>query len=112
MRKAAKGLDFVGMDFVVQKTNLDEMLDFIRLGIDLGVDSVRFNMIRNWGTFTDEEFAGHFVGSAANAHHAKLARILADPLFSHPIVDPGNLWRFASTELPVVELRDRDVMHA
>jgi glycosyltransferase involved in cell wall biosynthesis len=110
-RRRAGRIAFIGIDFVVQNTNLDEMLDFISLGIELGVDSVRFSMVRNWGTFTTEEFAEHFVGSPAHPRYPKLMAILSDPLFSNPIVDPGNLWRFGGSEWAYRSSVDHDVMH-
>ena len=110
-RRRAQRIDFIGIDFVVQNSNIREMLDFISLGLELGVDSVRFNMIRNWGTFSTDEFARHFVGSNRHPNYSELLTIIDDPLFSHPIVDPGNLWRFTNIHREPARHMDRDVLH-
>ena len=41
---------------IVQKDNFEEMLEFYNMGQELGVDLIEYGRIRNWGTFSDDEF--------------------------------------------------------
>lgn len=109
--RQARGVEFIGLDFVVQDGNVNEMLDFVSLGIELGVDSVRFNMIRNWWTFSSDEFAGKFVGSENHEKYPDFQSILADPLFRHPIVDTGNLSCFGRCPSTLAGSCDQNVLH-
>jgi len=109
-RRAAGELAFLGLDFVVQQANFREIPDFVALGESLGVDRVRFNMIRNWGTFGAAEFARHFIGSPRHPEHADFAAILDGPAFAAPIVDPGNLWQFVRRTRPPAHAPDPDVL--
>jgi hypothetical protein len=38
---------------VVQQKNFREMPEFVRLGQRIGVDTVYFSQLVNWGTFSD-----------------------------------------------------------
>ncbi|MDE1902180.1 MAG: radical SAM protein [Alphaproteobacteria bacterium] len=77
--------------FVVQALNFREMADFVRMGLDFGVDSVEFNLIRNWGTFTTEEFAHNNIGSTEHPDHQEFINILRDPIFDYPIVNLSGM---------------------
>jgi hypothetical protein len=110
MRRANK-IAHLQLEFVVQYTNFREILQFIELGKQLGVDKVRFNMIRNWGTFDGAGFEHHFIGHRKHELNAELIEIINSPAFSDPIVDPGNLWNFTDTPAPANIYLDHDVMH-
>ncbi|WP_448192960.1 radical SAM protein [Azospirillum sp. sgz301742] len=109
--RQARGIEFIGLDFVVQEDNVNEMLDFVCLGVELGVDSVRFNMIRNWWTFSGSEFADKFVGSKSHPNYTQFLAALAAPMFLHPIVDTGNLSCFGPCSSTIAGERDRNVLH-
>jgi glycosyltransferase involved in cell wall biosynthesis len=111
-KRQARKIDFINLDFVVQGSNVSEILNFIDLGIQLGVDSVRFNMIFNWGTFSQAEFQEHFVGSPLHPKYPELLAVLDDPLFGHPMVDPGNLWLFADNARGNARRQNRNVPHS
>ncbi len=46
----------IALCFVVQKKNYREMMDFISLAEEFGIDAVTFIMIDNWGTYSPQEF--------------------------------------------------------
>ncbi len=77
--------------YVVQVTNFREMPDFVRMGLDFAVDSVEFTLIRNWNTFTPEEFARHNIGSRDHPDYAEFLEILKDPIFDHPVVNLSGM---------------------
>jgi len=81
--------------FVVQTRNFQEMPAFVRIGEEFAADIVAFQMIRNWGTFTAEEFAEEFIGDPGHPRHNELIEILRAPEFAHPIVRVGNILGYA-----------------
>lgn len=61
MLSAKKGsgmLDFFQINMCVQKENYAEIPDFVNMGEALGVDKIYLTPIRNWGTYSEEEFEG------------------------------------------------------
>jgi len=81
---------------VVQARNFLEMPDFVRLGIEYAADQVSFHMIRNWGTFTEDDFREEFIGSSLHPRHKEFLAVLDEPMLSHPIVLMGNLLSYGS----------------
>jgi MoaA/NifB/PqqE/SkfB family radical SAM enzyme len=55
-KKAQNGMQF-NARMVVQRANYKEMQDFYDLSKSFGCDSVQFQRIVNWGTFTRDQFA-------------------------------------------------------
>lgn len=49
-------LNFFQLNMCVQRDNYKEMADFVRMGDELGADKIYLTPIRNWGTYTEEEF--------------------------------------------------------
>jgi Radical SAM superfamily len=106
-------VSFVGLDFVVQALNYREILPFIELGKSLGVDKVRFNMIRDWNTFSGNEFEEQFIGNPLHPDHPEFEAILKSPMFGDMIIDPGNMWQFIKLDSkPVYVNLERDALHA
>ena len=89
-RRAGR-VEFVGLDFVVQGANLHHMKLFVYLAKALGVDKVRFNLIRNWGTFEAFEFNSICPGFYFSPLRRQFDEIMKDPIFLDNIVDLGNL---------------------
>lgn len=105
-------ITFIGIDFVVQALNFRQIPEFIALGKSLGVDQVRFNMLRDWSTFSGNEFEQHFIGTPQHPDYPELAAILQSAVFSDPIVDPGNMWQFAEGEPQSLVSAEIDGLHA
>lgn len=76
---------------IVQKENFEEMPEFVKLGEKLNVDYVVFSEIQNWGTFSTEEYEDKAVHLESNTFYPKFCTILKDPIFSHKIVNLGNI---------------------
>jgi organic radical activating enzyme len=81
--------------FVVQAKNFREMPEFVRLIRQFGATTIFFQMIRNWGTFTAEEFATEFIGNSLHPDHAEFLEVLKAPEFSLPHVWLGNMANYA-----------------
>jgi MoaA/NifB/PqqE/SkfB family radical SAM enzyme len=77
--------------FVVQALNFREMPAFVRLGEEYAADRVVFHMIRRWQSYSEEEFARHFIGSATHPDHAEFLDVLRAPELARPYVELGNM---------------------
>lgn len=75
------------INFVVQAENYREIHEFVELGIRLGVDSIWFQRLTNYGAYPEGEFATADVTSPAHPHHGELLDILRSPVMSHPSVN-------------------------
>jgi MoaA/NifB/PqqE/SkfB family radical SAM enzyme len=94
-------IKYFRINFVVQRKNYLEMEQFIRWGIELGVDNVFFTKILNWGTYTDEEFANISMMELDNkSPKEELKRILDKEIFKNPIVDLGTIQYSRNRVLP------------
>jgi wyosine [tRNA(Phe)-imidazoG37] synthetase (radical SAM superfamily) len=79
MRRAQKLRRFQ-INFVVQEENFREMLDFVALGKQFGVDEVWFQRLTNYGSFDEATFAKLDVTSPRHPDHAELLEIIRNPL--------------------------------
>src|SRR5262249_1529370 len=46
-----------------------------------GFDGVKFQMIRNWNTYSPAEFERHHIGAPGHPDYAEFLEVLADPAF-------------------------------
>lgn len=93
LRKSQK-IKALNICFVVQKLNYQEMVEFIQLGYEIGVDEVTFSRIANWGTYTDEEFIDIDVCDPRNKNHKIFLEVLKHPFFGVSRVKLGNINEF------------------
>lgn len=85
-------IPYFDLNFVIQKKNFREMKSFIKLGKKLGVDFVRFVLLRNDSeTFSPEEFMDENVYDNRNPYYNEVVDILKDPIFQDPIVQYPKL---------------------
>lgn len=91
LRKSGE-LSYLRFNFVVQKENYQEMIPFVKWGIELGVDEIFFTKILNWGTYTAEEFKDVSMMEEDGVTPKKeLERVLNDSVMDNPIVDMGTI---------------------
>ena len=57
---------------VVQKSNLDEMVDFYQFSKSFSADLVEYTRLTNWGTWTQQEFAQNDVGAPEHTQYQTL----------------------------------------
>lgn len=85
-------LCYFRMNFVVQRENYREMVPFVEWGESLGVDEVFFTKILNWGTYTEEEFAGiSMMEEDGITPKPELKEVLEHPVMKSKIVDLGTI---------------------
>jgi MoaA/NifB/PqqE/SkfB family radical SAM enzyme len=77
----------LGLNFVVQKENFREMLDFVALGDRLGADQIWFQRVVNYGVYDEAAFAEVNVTSPSHADHAELLQILRNPILERPSIN-------------------------
>lgn len=91
LRKTGE-LGYFRINFVVQKNNYKEMIDFVKWGIELGCDEVFFTKILNWGTYTKEEFKEiSMMKEDGITPKEELQKVLDNPIMKNPIVDIGTI---------------------
>ena len=90
MRRAG-ALPFLRLDVVVQRDNFEEVPEVIDMANRIGADGVYLLRLRNWGTFTVEEFRERDVCHPAHPEHRELLARLADPRLISPGVELGSL---------------------
>lgn len=83
-------LRILEVSMVVQSINYRQMPDFVRLGRSISADAISFQMIRNWGIFTPEEFEKIYIGRD-HPEFDGLLDVLKSPEFDHPSVELGNV---------------------
>jgi pyruvate-formate lyase-activating enzyme len=86
MRRSGEIRDF-WINFVVQKDNFREMLDFVELGARLGVDQIWFQRVTNYGAYDEATFADIDVTSPQHPEHAELLEVLRSPLLRGPLIN-------------------------
>jgi pyruvate-formate lyase-activating enzyme len=79
------------LNFVVQGGNFREILEFVELGKELGVDSLWFQRLVNYGSYDAETFAGLDVSSPRHPDHPELLEILRHPALDSPSIEKGML---------------------
>ena len=76
---------------VVQKSNFREMKILIDLCRQWHVDAVLFYRLKQWGTYTAEDFKERDVFNPEHPEYAALLEELEDPVFESDIVTPWDL---------------------
>jgi sulfatase maturation enzyme AslB (radical SAM superfamily) len=79
------------INFVVQEDNFREILDFVALGKQLGVDDIWFQRLTNYGAFDEPTFAQADVTSIRHPEHAALLEILRDERMQGPGINAQML---------------------
>jgi wyosine [tRNA(Phe)-imidazoG37] synthetase (radical SAM superfamily) len=82
------------ISFVANSRNFMEMDDFVRLGLNLGCDTVYFSAMMDWDILTAEEYKELAVHLPENELHEKFMEKLKDKIFDNPVVMLGNIKRF------------------
>ncbi len=87
-------LNYLRLDFVVQRANYREMPEYIAIGQSIGADQVGFSMLLNWNTWSDTEFEAQCVWKRNHPEFDRFMAVLRSPVFEHPIVDLGNITEY------------------
>lgn len=81
----------VKLNFVVQKANYSEMVDFVKLAKKYDCDLVAFTKIFDLGTYDPGGFAEAAVHNPGHPEFEKFREVINDPIFRDPIVRLRNL---------------------
>lgn len=85
LRKKGKISNYT-YNYVVQRDNLDEIIDFIKLGKRFNVDKIQFTKLNNWETTTLEEYDRNCLIKDGYLDY-ELYKLFKNPIFKDPIVD-------------------------
>lgn len=69
-------VEYLCLNFVVQKNNYEEMEAFADMAERMGVDAVEFQRMGNWGTFTGDEYKKRDVFSVEHPDYKKAVSLL------------------------------------
>lgn len=78
-RREVGEISLMRLDFVVQGLNFREMPEMLSIADRYGFDRIKFQMIRNWHTYSAAEFAKHDVGSRYHPRYQEFLEILNHP---------------------------------
>ncbi|UTW59599.1 SPASM domain-containing protein [Kordiimonas sp. SCSIO 12603] len=101
-RRAEGKFTHFRMDFVVQDTNFHEMPAYVDLSKKMGADVVYFMIVRNWGTWSPEEFDTKCIWRETHPKFAEFMQVLRDPRLGDPMVDLGNVTHYRKQALEQV----------
>ena len=90
LRRQNKIINFA-INFVVQRENFHEMITFVRMGIELGVDRVIFQNMFSRYFFNPKEYKNNCLIIKNKYLDYELWKVLQDPIFQNPIVDLRRL---------------------
>lgn len=82
------------LDFVVQDYNYKEMPAFVDLGKKFKVDSVFFQKIVDWGTYSKTDMKQRLIYSPLHPEFEEFKKVCLDKRLSDELVNPGNLGAF------------------
>jgi hypothetical protein len=73
--------------YVVQANNFMELIPFCQMAMESGADDVTVYYLRNWGTFSDDEYRQRAVHLPEHPEHAAFSKVMSDSaLASNPRV--------------------------
>ena len=87
-------INFLRLDFVVQKTNYKDMSGFVELGKRFEVDQCYFSLVSDWGTWTVEEYEKHAIWKQTHEEFNDFMDVMKNPIFDDPIVNLGNVTEY------------------
>lgn len=76
------GRPWLGFFFTVQANNYRELIPFVRLAKSHGASWLSVTALRNWGTFTREEYLTRAAHLPGHPSYAELCQIVSDPEIS------------------------------
>ncbi len=92
-------ISYFRLNFVVQKTNYQEIPAFIEMAKKFHADRVLFTQILNWGTYSKEDFINRTMVDENGLPKKELQAILSLPICQDPIVDIGTFrWQHNYTD--------------
>ena len=83
-------IQYLSFNFVVQKENMNEMVDFIKLANMYNADVIQFTKLNNWGTMKEDEYKEKslIIDGYLNI---ELYKILSNPIFNDEKIDISSL---------------------
>ena len=86
-KRAAGDLKTIRLDFVVQAINFREMPAMVAIAGQFGFDGIKFQMIRNWNTYSPAEFAANNIGSREHPDYAAFLEVLRQDVLQAPTIE-------------------------
>jgi len=93
LRQTGK-IPFLGLQFVVQDKNFEEMIEFIKLAKHWNVNVIKFIRMFNFGSFSVSTFEENDIFDDRYPRYPHLVEILRDTIFNDPCVDLFTIKQF------------------
>ena len=69
----------LGLFFTVQADNFEEIIPFIRLAFNYNAAWISFTALRNWGTYTDEDYSVRAVHVLGHPLYGRFKEVMSSP---------------------------------
>lgn len=92
--KQKNKINFLRFDFVVQRTNYKEMVDFVKLSKKYKIDNCYFGLVSDWGTWSVEEYKKHAIWKKDHPEFEDFMKVMRNPIFDEEIVNLGNITEY------------------
>jgi MoaA/NifB/PqqE/SkfB family radical SAM enzyme len=98
LQKSGQNL-MLGMFYTVQANNFRETIPFVRLAFNYGAAWISITALRNWGTYSPEDYQSRAVHLPAHPQYEEFRAMISDPYLAHNrrvILDsfnPGYTWQ-------------------
>ena len=86
-------IPFFTLNFIVQRDNMNEMIDFIKLAKEINVDKIQFTRLLDWKTLDESEYLEKCL-IVDELLDYDLYKILQDPIFKDDIVDISDFYKY------------------
>ena len=84
-------IPYLRLDFVVQRENYKEMVDFIKIAKRFKATKCYFSLVSDWGTWPVEEYKKNAIWKKDHPEFESFLKVMRDPIFNEKFVDLGNL---------------------
>ena len=87
-------IKFLRLDFVVQKNNYKEMVDFVKICKKFKVHECYFSLISDWGTWPVEEYKKQAIWKKDHEEFNNFIEVMKNKIFDDQIVNLGNVTEY------------------
>jgi sulfatase maturation enzyme AslB (radical SAM superfamily) len=87
-------LNFLRLDFVVQKANFREMSKFVELAKSFDADQITFSQVMDWGTWMRSEYLEQCIWRQDHPDYNEFLQVMSSATLADPIVNLGNLSQY------------------
>ena len=96
----------LGMFFTVQANNYKQIIPFIRLAFNYGAAWISFTALRNWDTYSNEDYAARAVHVPDHPEHEQFKEVMGDFLLKDKRIILDSFKPEHNVQSPLVQPQD------